>query len=408
VIRSIAIALLVLSGAPAPPPAHFEIPQTSFLIDEVVPIVVSGLAPQSHVTIRLHNNDWSSSADFVADTNGVVDLTRTADPMELFWSARRNGSPPAPAPAQPNSKNPPPEPWELSAEVDGKVAAATTILRRVVSLDVTVSLVRERGLVGVFYRPAGEGKHPAVLVLGGSGGGLPPASAQPGGLASRGYAVLSLAYFGVEGLPPSLTNIPLEYFNTALDWLAAQPSVDASRIGVLGTSRGGELALLLASINPQRIRSVVAYVPSSVVVGGCCNQRDEPSWTINGRPIAWASPRFRDDFISRSRAAIHVEDIGGAILLISGKDDKVWPSASMSDEIVARLRHNHFAHPFEHLSYDNAGHGIGRPYTSTMEINSTHHPLTGHLLPLGGTPAGTAHARADSWQHVLAFLKATL
>jgi dienelactone hydrolase len=80
----------------------------------------------------------------------------------------------------------------------------------------------------------------------------------------------------------------------------------------------------------------------------------------------------------------------------------------MCDEIVARLRHKHFAHPFEHLSYDNAGHGIGRPYTSTMEINATRHPLTGRLLQLGGTPAGTAHAREDSWQHVLAFFKANL
>ena len=63
---------------------------------------------------------------------------------------------------------------------------------------------------------------------------------------------------------------------------------------------------------------------------------------------------------------------------------------------------------FEHLSYDSAGHGIGRPFTSTMEINATHHPLTGRLLPLGGTPAGTAHAREDSWQHLLAFLDANL
>jgi dienelactone hydrolase len=374
----------------------FQIPQKPYLIDEVVPIVVSGLAPQSRVTIRAHNDEWDSKGEFVADANGVVDLTRSADPMQLFWSARGNG------------ERSSADSWQLTADVDGKTVATTTIQRRAVAADVDVSPVHERGLVGVFYRPAGEGKHPAILVLGGSGGGLPPASGQPGGLASRGYAVLSLAYFGVEGLPRSLTNIPLEYFSTALDWLAAQPSVDASRIGVVGTSRGGELALLLASIHPQRIHAVVAYVPSSVVVGGCCNQRDEPSWTINGRPVAWVSPRFRNDFISRSRAAIHVEEIGGAILLISGKEDGVWPSAAMCDEIVARLRHNHFAHPFEHLSYDNAGHGIGRPYTSTMEINATRHPLTGRLLQLGGTPAGTAHAREDSWQHVLAFFKANL
>ena len=92
------------------------------------------------------------------------------------------------------------------------------------------------------------------------------------------------------------------------------------------------------------------------------------------------------------------------MLLISGRDDEVWPSTAMADDIVARLRQHHFAHPFVHLAYDRAGHGIGRPFTSTMELNSRRHPLTGRIVRMGGTPSGTAQARADSWRRMLAFV----
>ena len=101
---------------------------------------------------------------------------------------------------------------------------------------------------------------------------------------------------------------------------------------------------------------------------------------------------------------IPVERVNGAVLLISGRDDEVWPSTEMADAIMARLRQHRFAHPFVHLAYDHAGHGIGRPFTSTMELNSRRHPLTGRIMRMGGTPSGTARARADSWRRMLAFV----
>jgi dienelactone hydrolase len=68
-------------------------------------------------------------------------------------------------------------------------------------------------------------------------------------------------------LPPTLSNIPLEYFSTALKWMSAQPSVDASRVGVVGLSRGAELALLLGTIHPE-VHAIVAYMPSNVICAG--------------------------------------------------------------------------------------------------------------------------------------------
>jgi dienelactone hydrolase len=388
---------------------HFEISRDTYLIDEPIAIVISGLPPGRMVTVKLRSDDQSSSASFMAGQDGIVDLTRMApangsyrgvDAMGLFWSAHRDSS----ADRAPEAAtNPQPRKCQLVAEVGGAVVAETTVLRRAVAADVNVTMLHANGLVGVFYQPPGSERHPAVIVLSGSFGGVPPASGQAGGLASRGYAVLALAYFGAEGLPRSLNRIPLEYFGKALDWLAAQPSVDPSRIGVLGISRGGELALLLGSVFPQ-IRSVVAYVPSNVVWAGCCDSRNQPSWTVQGRPLAFVSALGARDSVSMEQATIKVERIKGAVLLISGRDDHVWNSSGMSEKVMARLQRNQFPYVYKHLSYDNAGHAIGRPYTSTMDLNDTRHPLTGRIMQIGGTPEGTAHAREDSWRQMLAFM----
>jgi hypothetical protein len=71
-----------------------------------------------------------------------------------------------------NAVKPKADVWRLSASV-GDVTVATAMLSRVpVSADVQMTHVTTNGLQGVFYRPAGKGPHPAVLVLAGSSGGL--------------------------------------------------------------------------------------------------------------------------------------------------------------------------------------------------------------------------------------------
>lgn len=401
-------------------PVRFELTRDDVLIDEIVPIVITGLSPRATVTVRVKGGvvgQWSSSATFTADETGRVDVTRMAptkgsykdiDAMGLFWSAERGDSARTAASEQePDEASP--DAWTLTAEVDGRVVAQTTVRRRNVAPGVRISRVRTDGLVGTYYEPTGGGRHPAFIVLGGSGGGISPPAGPAGGLASRGYAVLALAYFGAEGLPRALSNIPLEYFGAALNWLGAQPSVDPTRIGVLGVSRGAELALLLGAMYPA-IHAVVAYVPSNVVNRGCCDQTSQVAWTIGGRALAPmprqmpARGRMQMPYMEPARPEIQVENIKGPILLISGKDDGVWPSAEMAGKVMARLRSKHFEYAYESLVYDKAGHAITRPYASTMELDSRRHPLTGRIVSLGGTPAGTAKAREDSWRKILAFV----
>jgi dienelactone hydrolase len=108
--------------------------------------------------------------------------------------------------------------------------------------------------------------------------------------------------------------------------------------------------------------------------------------------------------LDSERAEIQVERIRGAVLLISGKDDGVWESAPMAEKVGARLKRGNFPYPSQSLTYDHAGHSITRPYTSTMNLNGRRHPLSGRVMHLGGTPAGTAQAREDSWRQMLTFV----
>ena len=112
--------------------------------------------------------------------------------------------------------------------------------------------ITENGIFGNYYTAPKTGSaHPAVLVLGGSEGGLyPEVTAEAEDLQKRGFNVLQLAYFNAPGKSSKLERVPLEQFYTALDWLKRQPGTDANRIGIMGYSKGAEGALLVATRYP--------------------------------------------------------------------------------------------------------------------------------------------------------------
>jgi len=392
---------------------RLEITPDTVLVDDRFRVAVAGLTPGQDVTIRADDNRgvWHSSTTVRADAQGRAEV---ADPMRLIWSATGD----RPQPGTPGTGV---QPWTFTAEVDGQVIATRTIRRRAIAEGVRAVPVRERGLAGVAYYPPGPGPHPAMIVLPGSTGGIPGPGNHAGGLASRGFVILALGYFNAEGLPPLLQNIPLEYFATAVDWLKAQPAVDATRIGVLGTSRGGELALLLGATYPSAFRVVVANVPSNVVWPGLSQDSEVPAWTLNGKPVASIPGHFtpadhalsgRDRFLKRlqdraavARAEIQVERIDAPVLLFSGKDDQLWPSDIFAARVVERLKARHFKHPVEHYSYENAGHQMTRPFVPTSDVRQVRiHPISKRPNMPGGTPEGQARANEDSWARLLAFL----
>jgi dienelactone hydrolase len=305
--------------------------------------------------------------------------------------------------------------------------------------------VREAGLVGAYYRPDSRGPLPTVLVLGGGEGGLVEGGARS--FAAEGYAALSLAYFGLSPLGRDLIEIPLEYFAAALRWLRGRPEADGDRAAVVGVSRGGELALLLASTYPQDVGAAVGYVPSSVVYSGSSLDPwgwspfvpRRSAWTLGGKPLPFldAWPTSQDLFgwqpcpspvwpfvvggwglrlpislrgayerplsgngAALRRAAIPVERIEGPVLLVSGGQDALWPSRRLSEMAMGRLRFNRHPHRYEHLVYEEAGHMI-----LPKGVSGSYVPP---WLAVGGTKSADRQASADSWDRVLQFLGESL
>lgn len=284
--------------------------------------------------------------------------------------------------------------------------------------------LQDDGLVGALYLPEKGSPHPLIITLGGFRGGINESRAEK--LSAHGFAALSLAYFGCVGLPASLREIPLEYFEKAMDWARRHPLIDPNRIALWGVSRGAELALFLGSMMPAQISAIAATVPTSAIYGSI--QSESPAWTYRGRSVAPNAPfpRIRlDGQIGQSPEAalaltpyflegmkdqaafaasqIPVEKIDCPLFLVSAEDDQMWPSAIFSEQILERLNAKVSPIPRTHLSYPRAGHAI----SSSAEIVELH-PIAKVWFAFGGTPRDNERAKEDSWEKTLDFFRSSI
>lgn len=403
---------------------------------DVIVMRVTGVAPRAMVTLNatgmFRDGAWSSSNTFEANAAGEVDTARdapksgsytTIDPDGPVWSMTKDAAPPEEAIAGNGLR--------VDVLVD-EVRVARGTLERFVKRDGLENVsVKTDGLLGAYYAPKDGKKHPTILAFGGSEGGLSSGEFTAMYYASLGYAVLGVAYFAAEGLPAELTDVPLEYFERAMKWLDGRPEADATKLAVMGGSRGGELALLLGATFP-RVTAVVANVPSGVVWGSA-GSLDAGAWTYEGKslpmmPNGSKPPKgFRDPidgkllydstppFISAldeatpevlDAATIRVEKTKGPVLLIAGEDDKLWPACRMSKISMDRLAGHNPLDQFQ--CYPSAGHSIGKPGIPTTGAYRAYHPLAKYWMALGGTAAGIAAAARDADERTRTFLAAAL
>ncbi len=257
---------------------------------------------------------------------------------------------------------------------------------------------------GVHLTPA-EKTHPGVVVVyGGSEGGRDAPRAQ--WLASEGFEVLSMHFFGQEGQEPLLANVPLEQFDEVSDYIAKH--TDGGPVTVIGTSKGAEFAELLAA-KGFAVDNLVAFVPAHYSYSGLGEQGryEEPSFTHQGEAVPFGSfrtgsiavglklawdmatgypPSYRATY---ENAAEHAEDaaridlseFAGNVLLFAGEADQMWQS-----DVAARELEQQGEHIEAHV-YPDAGH--------IFFADSEKEPH-GWQIMFGGTPEGNKAAYEDS------------
>ncbi len=410
------------------------------MLDREVKIRIEQLSPLQIIELEAKAIDqkgevWTSHAFFQASRQGSIDVENqqplqgssyeTIDEMGLFWSML----PPSKDLASSFKCRGEKFSVEFTMYQDDKPIGKETIHRFLKKPEVRRIEVRKNGVVGVLFIPSSEKPLPVIITLSGSNGGISESRAKL--LASNGFAVFALGYFGVDGLPSNLQDIPLEYFETAFTWLKDQTNIDFSHIGLYGVSRGAELSLILGSLFPESVQAIVAIAPSSVVYGGL-GKTPVNAWIYKGNPILPFAPaaqtafmdgkgatpenpvNTRESFLEGMKdkaafaaASIPVENIRCPLLLVSGGDDQMWPSDLYAQQIVDRLEKHHSPIVCHHLHYPDAGHGINIP-NLPIPGPTYYHPISKQWFSMGGTRATDAKASIDSWRKIIVFFQETL
>jgi len=422
-------------------PVRLLVPDTS-PADEPLPLCVEGVEPGTDVTVTVTladamNRRFVSSAR-VRARDSIVDLAVDApaegswegvDPAGPVWAAE--WAEPGPPDLFLPTWGPAPARVEIVA---GSHRLVRTVQRAGLADGVAIHEVNrpDQGLVARGFLPASDDQVPdaaAVVIVGGSEGGLDSMSPMAASLASRGVPAVVVALFAAPGLPDELLEVPLEPVHGAAAWLREATGGTTERLVLVGLSRGAEAVLSAAAhLDGLEPTAVVGLSPGSVVWEAIDEEgvgTGRSSWTVGGQPLPFTpiddvavtrdllrqAPRRAvhrhvpqlmhlraayEGGLARPRAelaAIPVERITGRLVLHAGGSDALWPSDAMGAAIVRRRRlagredDQLVVHP-------GAGHLLRWPL-----VPSRPDRLGGLLF--GGDPAAQAEAHAALARSVL-------
>lgn len=222
-------------------------------------------------------------------------------------------------------------------------------------------------LHGLLYLPRDlpDGERPPVLL---SVHGGPTAQARPGFnpvhqyLLTRGIAVLDLNYRGSTGFGKDFARAndgrrrAVEYLDMAdaVDWLAADGRVDASRAAVMGGSYGGYLTMAAVTRLPERFRAGVAFVGVSNWVTAL--EGASPALKASDR-IEYGDIDDPDDraFFTEISPLSFVDGDEAPVMVLHGANDPRDP-VEESDQFVRAIRER--GGEVEYLRFPDEGHGI--------------------------------------------------
>lgn len=286
---------------------------------------------------------------------------------------------------------------------------------------VRVEKVFQTDWAAYVHFPPSEEKLPVIITLGGAEGGLSFTRNEADLMAKEGFIIMRFGYFKYTSATQGqiLKEIRIEKVLEAIEFIKKSHLADSSRIGLLGVSKGAELALLVASVTSS-VKAVAAHVPSHVVWYGLGKKRglNKSSWTWKGAPLAfmpyakpksgWFTKRIAEFYEAGlaaypeqiEAAMIRVETISGPVLLTSGGKDDIWPSNFMALELKNRFDKTKFPYAVKHLDFPDAGHGLFGLIPAENDAASMDALASG-----GGSSMANYRARKETWQETFSFFR---
>jgi dipeptidyl aminopeptidase/acylaminoacyl peptidase len=138
-------------------------------------------------------------------------------------------------------------------------------------------------------------------------------------------------------------------------WLAAQPGIDAGRIGIMGQSYGGWMVLAAITQHPDLWRAAVDYYGIADFV---TLLRDTGPWRAAHRAREYGFPDSHAELFARISPIHHVGRVAAPLLVCHGSRDPRVPM-SESEQFVAAMEQHQKSVRYERFDY--AGHGFIRP-----------------------------------------------
>ena len=235
------------------------------------------------------------------------------------------------------------------------------------------------GFEAILY-PGNGRKDKVMIVMSGSNGGMKLTKQEAEFYHRNGIPSLALALFKTKQTPKELSRVPVEFVEKAIAWLIKQ---GYKQIGIDGTSKGSEMALIAASLFPE-LSCVIVRVPSHFVSEGLSGsgKNKAPSgtscWSYRGEELPYAPYRsrtfnilqmfmrekemhiitFNRDKDVTPETLIPIENIKAPVLMLSSKHDEVWPSYESAVYIEKKLTEIGFPYSHKHVAYEHMSHAV--------------------------------------------------
>lgn len=243
--------------------------------------------------------------------------------------------------------------------------------------------------------------------------------------ANHGIASLTLAYFGVEGLPQRMDCCQdLSYFEKGVKFMKNHPLIDSKNgIGIVSICHGSVLALAMAACLKD-IRCVV-WINSSVAPAVCDLKYKDKYFNKTGLHIDRPDPAKHYKLSSALTKHISGNDTTADIindmkkrqnippfynqhhisyLFFGSLDDHCCPTAitiKLVEYLMAESDHS----DYEVVKYNKAGHLIEPPFTPHADFYFQKGEVFNMYLSCGGATTPHCKAQEDAWQRQLIFLK---